>query len=71
MFPQSVFPDTAEVDSQGQLVLGGIRATDLADEYGTPVYVLDEDTLRARCRSFIDEFRKLYPATNVSYACKA
>ena len=71
MFPQSVFPDTAEVDSQGQLVLGGIRATDLADEYGTPVYVLDEDTLRARCRSFIDEFRKLYPPTNVSYACKA
>ncbi|MCS5654763.1 MAG: diaminopimelate decarboxylase [Dehalococcoidia bacterium] len=71
MFPQSVFPDTAEVDSQGQLVLGGIRATDLADEYGTPVYVLDEDPLRARCRSFIDEFRKLYPATNVSYACKA
>ena len=71
MFPQSVIPDTAEVYSQGQLVLGGIRATDLADEYGTPVYVLDEDTLRARCRSFIDEFRKLYPATNVSYACKA
>jgi diaminopimelate decarboxylase len=71
MFPQSVFPDTAEVDSLGQLVLGGIRATDLADEYGTPVYVLDEATLRSRCRSFIDEFRKLYPATNVSYACKA
>ena len=71
MFPQSVFPDTATVDTQGQLVLGGCRATDLADEYGTPVYVLDEETLRARCRSFIGEFRKLYPATNVSYACKA
>ena len=71
MFPQSVFPDTAEVDSQGQLVLGGCRAADLAEEYGTPVYVLDEATIRARCRSFIDEFRKLYPATNVSYACKA
>ncbi len=71
MFPQSVFPDTAEIDSQGQLVLGGCKAIDLADEYGTPVYVLDEATLRARCRSFIGEFRKLYPATNVSYACKA
>ena len=71
MFPQSVFPDTAEVDGQGQLVLGGCRATDLADEYGTPVYVLDEATLRGRCRSFIGEFRKLYPDTNVSYACKA
>jgi diaminopimelate decarboxylase len=71
MFPQSVFPDSAEVNSQGELVLGGCKVTDLAAEYGTPVYILDEDTLRARCRSFIDEFRKVYPATNVSYACKA
>ncbi|MDA0264634.1 MAG: diaminopimelate decarboxylase [Chloroflexi bacterium] len=71
MFPQNVFPDTAKVDSQGQLILGGCKAADLADEYGTPVYVFDEDTLRARCRSFIGEFRKLHPATHVSYACKA
>ena len=71
MFPQSVFPDSAEVDSQGELILGGCKTSDLAAEYGTPVYVLDEDTLRARCRSFIDEFRKIYPATSVSYACKA
>ena len=71
MFPQSVFPDSTEVDSQGELILGGCKASDLAAEYGTPVYVLDEDTLRARCRSFIDEFRKIYPATSVSYACKA
>ena len=54
MFPQSVFPDTAEVDSQGQLVLGGCKATDLASEYGTPVYVLDETTLRPCSRGFID-----------------
>ena len=71
MFPQNVFPDSAEVDSQGELILGGCKASDLAAKYGTPVYVLDEDTLRARCRSFIDEFRKIYPATSVSYACKA
>jgi len=71
MFPQNVFPDSAEINSQGELVIGGCKASDLADEYGTPVYVLDEATLRARCRSFIDEFRKLHPATNVSYACKA
>ena len=71
MFPKSVFPDSAEVNSQDELVIGGCKVSDLPREYGTPVYVLDEDTLRARCRSFIDEFRKLYPATNVSYACKA
>ena len=31
MFPQSVFPDSAEVDSQGQLILGGCKSSDLAD----------------------------------------
>ena len=71
MFPHSVFPDTAHVNSQGQLVIGGCNTLDLAAEYGTPVYVLDEATLRDRCRSFIGEFQKLHPSSRVSYACKA
>ena len=71
MFPQTVFPDTAQVDSQGQLVIGGCSASDLASEYGTPVYVLDEETLRARCRSFVREFQQRHPASLVCYACKA
>ncbi len=56
MFPQHVFPDTAEINAQGQLVLGGCNALELAQEHGTPVYILDEDTLRNRCRSFVQEF---------------
>ena len=71
MFPQMVFPDTAVVNSQGQLVIGGCNTLDLASEYGTPVYIFDEQTLRARCRSFVGEFQKRYPATQVAYACKA
>ena len=71
MFPQTVFPDTAHVDSQGQLVIGGCNASDLAAQYGTPVYVLDEETLRARCRSFVREFQQRHPASLVCYACKA
>ena len=71
MFPQSVFPDTAHVNSQGQLVIGGCNTADLASEYGTPLYVLDEATLRDRCRSFTGEFQKLHPSSRVSYACKA
>ncbi len=71
MFPQHVFPDTAEINAQGQLVLGGCNALELAQEHGTPVYVLDEDTLRNRCRSFVQEFGRRYPNVRVLYASKA
>ena len=71
MFPKSVFPDTAEVNADGHLVIGGCTAQALADEYGTPVYVLDEATIRARCRAFVSEFSQRVPGAKVAYACKA
>lgn len=71
MFPQNVFPDTAQINDQGQLVIGGCNVLELAEEHGTPVYVFDEETLRGRCRSFVNEFQKLYPASQVLYASKA
>ena len=71
MFPQNVFPDTAQVNDQGHLVIGGCNVLELAEEHGTPVYVFDEETLRGRCRSFVNEFQKLYPASQVLYASKA
>jgi len=71
MFPSNVFPDTAEINQQGQLVIGGCNTLELAETYGTPVYIFDETTLRQRCRSFVNEFRKLHPATQVLYASKA
>ena len=71
MFPHTVFPDTARINSQGQLVIGGCNALELASQYGTPVYILDEATLRDRCRSFTREFQKRHASCRVSYACKA
>ena len=71
MFPKSVFPDTARVNPQGHLEIGGCNTADLASEYGTPVYILDEVTLRDRCRSFIREFKRRHESSWVSYACKA
>ena len=68
---ENVLPDTARIAADGQLVIGGCRAFELAQEYGTPVYVLDEATLRNRCRSFVEEFNRLYPGTRVLYASKA
>ena len=68
---QNVLPDTAEIDIQGRLSIGGCSTLDLAVEYGTPVHVLDETTMRNRCRQFVSEFSRLYPDTQVLYASKA
>ena len=51
----------------GVLTVAGVDAGDLAAEYGTPAYVLDEDDLRERCR----EFRAAFPDADVYYAGKA
>ena len=66
-----LFPDTTEVNNEGHLVLGSIDIMSLVEEFGTPLYVMDEVTLRARCRSFVDTFRTRHKNTSVIYACKA
>ncbi len=68
---RKVFPDTTQVNDKGQLVIGGCVAANLAEEYGTPVYVFDEATLRNRCRSFVEDFGRLFSNTQVLYASKA
>ncbi|KAB1903582.1 diaminopimelate decarboxylase [Micromonospora sp. AMSO1212t] len=51
----------------GALTVAGLDVRDLAAEYGTPAYVLDEDDLRGRCR----EFRAAFPDADIYYAGKA
>ncbi|MDX6487394.1 MAG: diaminopimelate decarboxylase [Gaiellaceae bacterium] len=62
-----LFPDTASIDAGGELVLGGVGATDLAREFGTPLVVLDESTLRARARAY----RQAAPDALIVYGTKA
>lgn len=66
-----VFPDTARVGPDGHLYIGGCDTTVLAEEFGTPLYVFDEATLKARCRSFLNEFSRRYQPTTVLFASKA
>lgn len=65
--PFHLLPDSAAIDDSGQLTVGGCRLTVLAEEFGTPLFVYDEDHLRARCREAIAAFG----ADNVVYATKA
>jgi diaminopimelate decarboxylase len=67
----ALFPLTAELSKQGHLIIGGCDVVDLAEEFGTPLYLFDESTLRHKCREFKDEFGEYYPDTLVIYASKA
>jgi len=67
----SLFPLTAEVSKQGHLIIGGCDTVELAAEYGTPLYLLDELGLRSKCRQFKNEFGQRYADTSVIYASKA
>jgi len=67
----SLFPLTADIDRQGHLVIGGCDTVELANEFGTPLYVFDEFSLRRKCAEFKAEFSQRYPNTTVIYACKA
>lgn len=67
----ALFPLTTEVNKQGHLCIGGCDVIDLAKEFGTPLYLFDESTLRHKCREFKGEFERDYPDTLVIYASKA
>ena len=66
-----LFPENSNVSKKNHLLLGSCDVTDLADRYGTPLYVFDEDELRNRCKEFKQEFNQYYPGTRVVYAAKA
>ena len=66
VLPFSLLPESAEVGARGQLLVGGCDTLELAEEYGTPLFVYDEDHLRARCREAVAAF-----GPGVNYATKA
>ncbi len=66
-----LFPQTAKVSNSGHLVIGGCDTVELAAEFGTPLYVFDEVSLRSKCAEFMAEFGRRYTDTTVIYACKA
>lgn len=65
--PLRLLPDSASVDVDGTLELGGCRVDDLAARHGTPLFIYDEEHLRSRCREAVAAFG----ADRVIYASKA
>lgn len=65
------WPETVQRDARGALSIGGVSAARLAAEFGTPLYVFDEETLRSRARRIRRAFADAYPRSRVVYAGKA
>jgi len=63
----ALLPDTATANDSGHLCIGGVDVLDLAQEFGTPLFVYDEAHLRARCR----EARSILGERGAIYAGKA
>src|SRR6202012_2119842 len=65
--PEAIWPGGAR-RSGGVLTLGGVDVRDLAAQFGTPLYVCDEQDVRSRCREYLEAFG---PDSGVFYAAKA
>ncbi|MFG2329005.1 diaminopimelate decarboxylase [Streptomyces sp. NPDC048604] len=63
-----VWARTVRRDEDGQISVGGIGVAQLAEQVGTPAYILDEADFRARCRAWVDAFGS---DADVFYAGKA
>jgi diaminopimelate decarboxylase len=66
-----LLPPGSSTDADGTLIIGGCRADDLAEEFGTPVLVVVEGALRARAREYVAELTSRWPNARVVFASKA
>lgn len=67
---QYLKPLTTKINSDGMLEIGECDLVKLVEKHGTPLYVLDEFTLRKICKDYKEAF-KGYPKVNMMYASKA
>src|ERR1700756_4170824 len=64
---RAVWPLSAYVDEMGRLCVGEVAVTELAAEFGTPTYVVDEEDFRARIRGY----RAALPGVELVYCARA
>jgi diaminopimelate decarboxylase len=68
MLAPNVWPRSTVRGDDGVVSIAGVPVTDIADEFGTPAFVIDEDDFRSRCREIAAAFGG---GDNVHYAAKA
>lgn len=60
-----------QVNDKGHLDIGGVDSLDIVSEYGTPIYVIDENAIRSNYKKLYSAFSKYYSDFKMFYACKA
>ncbi|KKD38101.1 MAG: diaminopimelate decarboxylase [Limnoraphis robusta] len=69
---QELLPLSARVNDQDHLEIGGCDVKLLVERFGSPLYIVDEQTLRSACRQYREAFERYYPGESlVLYASKA
>ena len=68
MLAPNVWPRNTVRGADGVVSIAGVKVSDIADEFGTPVFVVDEDDFRSRCHDIADAFGG---GEYVRYAAKA
>ena len=69
---RNIVPVTTSIGSDGKLSVGGCSIEELVEKYDSPLYILDEITLRNSCRAYKEALEKYYPGKSLPiYASKA
>ena len=58
---KNIVPITTSIGSDGKLSIGGCSIEELVSKYDSPLYILDEITLRNSCREYKKALEKYYP----------
>lgn len=66
-----LLPDNAGVDDAGALTIAGVPVMELAERYGTPLFIYDEDHIRARCREAVQSFGGGAAYASKAFLCRA
>ena len=60
----ALWPISTRHDHSGRVCIGDVSLEEIADQYGTPTYVVDEADVRHRCRTY----REIFPDSEIVYA---
>jgi diaminopimelate decarboxylase len=66
-----LFPEHSSVSAEGELMIGGVGVTELAERFGTPAYIVDEAGLANQARLFGDGLAARRPGSEVVFASKS
>lgn len=67
----AIWPDSARRSDFGELTIGGVGVSSLVAEFGSPLFIFDEDHVRTRARNYVKAFNTAEIPTDVYYASKA